>query len=65
MCYSAAFNDQKTIRYDPHLLDGEEELFAKICPERPELAGMVTVKEPEDLYYWLDSIKNHALCGLL
>ena len=65
MCYSAVFNDQKTIRYDPHLLDGEEDLFAKICPERPELAGMVTVKEPEDLYYWLDSIKNHALCGLL
>lgn len=63
--YSAVFNDQKTIRYDPQLLSGEEDLFEKICPDRPELCGMVTVKEPKNLYYWLDSIKNHALCGLV
>ena len=40
-------------------------LFGQICPDRPELFGMITVKEPENLYYWLDSIKNHALCGVV
>ena len=63
--YSAVFNDQKTIRYDPLLLSEQEDLFEKICPDRPELLGMVTVKEPENLYYWLDSIKNHAVCGII
>ena len=63
--YSAVFNDQKTIRYDPELLRDEEDLFGQICPDRPELFGMITVKEPENLYYWLDSIRNHALCGLV
>lgn len=65
MCYSAVFNDSKTIRYGPRLLSGEEDLFGQICPDRPELFGMITVKEPENLYYWLDSIKNHALCGVV
>jgi hypothetical protein len=63
--YSAVFNDQKTIRYDPQLLSDEEDLFGQICPDRPELFGMITVKEPGNLYYWLDSIRNHALCGLV
>ncbi len=63
--YSAVFNDQKTIRYDPLLLSEQEDLFEKICPDRPELLSMVTVKEPENLYYWLDSIKNHAVCGTI
>lgn len=63
--YSAVFNDQKTIRYDPLLLSEQEDLFEKICPDRPELLGMVTVKEPENLYYWLDSIGNHAVCGTI
>ena len=63
--YSAVFNDRKTIRYDPGLLSGEEDLFGQICSDRPELFGMITVKEPENLYYWLDSIKNHALCGVV
>ena len=65
MCYSAVFNDQKTQRYDPLLLRDEPDLFGQICPDRTDLFGMVTVREPENLFYWLDSVKNHAVCGIV
>ena len=63
--YSAVFNDRKTQRYDPLLLEDEPDLFGQICPERTDLLGMVTVREPESLFYWLDSVKNHAVCGIV
>ena len=65
MCYSAVFNDRKTQRYDPLLLEDEPDLFGQICPDRTDLFGMVTVREPESLFYWLDSVKNHAVCGIV
>ena len=61
--YSAVFNDHKTIRYDPAVLKDVEDCFAKICPDMEELSGMISVREPENLYYWLDSVGNHAVCG--
>ena len=61
--YSAVFNDQKTIRYDPDVLKDAENRFAQICPDMEELSEMISVREPEDLHYWLDSVKNHAVCG--
>ena len=63
--YSAVFNYRKTQRYDPLLLEDEPDLFGQICPERTDLLGMVTVREPESLFYWLDSVKNHAVCGIV
>ncbi len=63
MSYSAIFGDQKTLHYDPAALDDVPDLFPQICPDMPELADMITVREPQELYYWLDSIANHALCG--
>ena len=63
MCYSAVFNDHKTIRYDPAVLKDVEDCFAEICPDMEELSGMISVREPENLYYWLDSVGNHAVCG--
>ena len=39
--------------------------FGEICPDRTDLFGMVTVREPESLFYWLDSVKNHAVCGIV
>ena len=51
MSYSAVFNDHKTIRYDPSVLQDVEDRFAQICPDM------------ENLYYWLDSVGNHAVCG--
>ena len=38
--------------------------FADICPELSELKGMITVREPRNLHFWLDSVKNWALCGV-
>ena len=61
--YSAVFNDGKTLRYEPAVLQDVEDHFAKICPDMGELSGMISVREPENLYYWLDSVKNHAVCG--
>ena len=43
---------------------GEVLRLRQICPERPELAQMVQVREADDLYFWLDAISNHAVCGL-
>jgi hypothetical protein len=63
MSYSAVFNDGKTIRYDPAVLQNVEDHFAQICPDKEELFGMISVREPENLYYWLDSVKNRAVCG--
>ena len=63
MSYSAVFNDHKTIRYDPSVLQDVEDRFAQICPDMEELSGMISVREPENLYYWLDSVGNHAVCG--
>ena len=63
--YSAVFNDTKTIRYDPAALQDVEDSFGQICPDMEELVGMIAVRETENLYYWLDSVKNHAVCGFI
>lgn len=61
--YGAIWNSEKTVSYNPGYLDGTPDLFAEICPEFPELAGMIQVREPKSLSYWLDSVANHAVCG--
>ena len=61
--YGAIWNNEKTVSYNPAYLDGAPDLFAEICPEFPELSGMIQVREPRSLTYWLDSISNHAVCG--
>lgn len=61
--YCAIWDGQKTIAYDPALFEDEKDLFPEICPDMPELFGMIRVKEPENLHFWLDSVKNHAICG--
>ena len=63
ICYSAIWNDRKTISYHPDLLEAEENIFPKICPDLSGLREMITVREPHELYFWLDSINNHAVCG--
>ena len=62
--YSAVFNDHKTIRYDPEVLQDAENRFGQICPDMEKLSGMISVREQEGLYYWLDCVKNHAVCGV-
>ena len=29
----------------------------------PELKGMIQIREVDDVYYWLDAVSNHAICG--
>ena len=64
MTYSAIWNDGRTLRYTPNLLEDETDIFADICPDLAELKGMITVREPRNLHFWLDSVKNWALCGV-
>ena len=63
MSYNAIWNDAKTLQYQPALFNKEKDLFPLICPDLPELWDMISVREPDGLYFWLDSIHNHALCG--
>ena len=64
MTYSAIWNDSRTLRYAPELLVNEPDLFPEICPDLAELQGLIVVTEPCDLHFWLDSVNNHALCGI-
>jgi hypothetical protein len=64
MTYSAIWNDSRTLRYTPDLLEDEPDIFAEICPDLTELRDLITVREPRDLHFWLDSVKNWALCGV-
>lgn len=61
--YGAIFNNEKTLQYRPGLFDALPDRFMQICPAYPELAGMVQIREVPDLYYWLDAVSNHAVCG--
>ena len=63
MSYSAIWMDQKTLSYRPDLFKGEKNYFPEICSDTPELWEMISVYEPESLFFWLDSVKNHAVCG--
>lgn len=64
MTYSAIWNDQRTLQYSPALLEGQPDLFPAICPDLPDLHGLIAVREPSDFHFWLDSVRNHALCGI-
>ena len=62
--YGAVYNDRRTLAYNPDLFQNQPDLFGLLLPGCPELAQMVQVREVADCYFWLDSISNHAICGL-
>lgn len=62
--YGAVWNNEKTLEYHPDLFAGIPDLFGEICPEFPQLKGMIQVREVEHLYYWLDAVSNHGICGI-
>lgn len=62
--YGAVWNNEKTLEYHPDLFAGIPDLFGEICPELPQLKGMIQVREVEHLYYWLDAVSNHGICGI-
>jgi pyruvate,water dikinase len=63
--YGAIWNNEKTLCYNPDFLEEEKDRFSSICLKYPELAGMIRVKETENLYYWMDAVSNHGVCGSL
>lgn len=61
--YGAIYNNRKTLAYQPELFAGLPDLYTKICPDDPQLAGMIQVREVKNLSYWLDAVENHGICG--
>ena len=61
--YGAVYNDRRTLSYHPDLFQDLPDRFGQICPDCPELAQMIQVRETNGLYLWLDSLSNHAVCG--
>lgn len=64
IAYGAVWGDEKTAVYRPELLDRWEDLFPALCPEFPELHGMIRFFETPGLGYWLDAVENRAVCAL-
>lgn len=63
MSYSAIWDDAKTLVYQPDLLADCPDRFSEICPDMVDFREMIGVWEPQGLCYWLDSVKNQAVCG--
>ncbi len=63
MIYCAIWNNQKTLSFRPELLLDQPDIFLKICPEYPELAGMISVRESKGFTFVFDAVSNHAMCG--
>lgn len=61
--YGAVYNDRRTLAYHAELFGDIPDRFMQICPDCPELAGMLQVREVTDLFFWLDAVSNHAICG--
>ncbi|MCD8122211.1 MAG: PEP/pyruvate-binding domain-containing protein [Clostridiales bacterium] len=63
ICYSAVWNDRRTVVYEETLFANEKNRFCEICPEMEELSDMFRVTEPEDFWYWNDLMAGRTLCG--
>ncbi|MDO4519570.1 MAG: PEP/pyruvate-binding domain-containing protein [Eubacteriales bacterium] len=62
--YHAVYNNAKTIRYNEEYLKEEKDIYLDICGETyPQFESMIRVYEVENLYSWLDAVKNHMICG--
>lgn len=61
--YGAVYNDRRTLAYHAELFGDIPDRFMQICPDCPELAGMLQVREVTDLFFWLDAVSNYAICG--
>lgn len=61
--YGAIWNDKKTRKYHPELLETYPDRFSEICKDFPELKGMIQVREVESWSFVLDAVTNHSICG--
>jgi len=62
--YGAIYQNAKTLKYEPELFIDRPDLFEQICPNSQELKQMIQVREVENVYYWLDAVSNHGICGI-
>ncbi len=62
--YHAVFNNHRTLEYHPDLLEHLPDLFPEICNRYPELAGMIRVRELENMFCWLDAVRNRCVAGI-
>ncbi len=62
--YGAIYQNEKTLKYEPELFGDRPDLFEQICPDCQELKQMIHVREVENVYYWLDAVSNHGICGI-
>ncbi len=63
--YGAIYNNEKTVIYQPELFSSLPDLFETICPDSPELVQMIQVRQVSDVYYWMDAVSNHGICGIV
>ena len=49
-----------TLIFLEHLPD----LFPEIFDRYPELAGMIQVRELENMFCWLDAVRNRCVAGI-
>ena len=63
--YCALWGDERTVQYNEAFFGDLENLFPVICPERKELAKMVRVSDPENLWYWNNEQTGETVCGIL
>lgn len=61
--YSAVWNNEKTLVYEPDFFHTIPNRFPEICPDKKELFSMFRVTEPKNLYYWNDVMSAKSLCG--
>jgi hypothetical protein len=63
IAYGAIYKNAKTLEYNEDFLTDTEDIFDSICPDFPELSGMIKVRKTDGLYYYLDAVENRAVCG--
>ncbi len=64
--YAAVFESEKTRRYQPALLAQSPDLFDALCPDQPDLSGIVRVYDVRGrgLTMWSDMLRSTTICGI-
>lgn len=64
--YAAIFDSEKTRQYSPQLLHECPDLFSQLCPEQPQLCGIVHVYDVRGrgLTMWSEMLSGQTLCGI-
>lgn len=64
--YAAVFESEKTRLYQPDLLSGSPDVFSELCPDQPDLCGIVRVYDVRGrgLTLWSEMLRGQTLCGI-